>query len=396
MKLGLFATTSLIAVAFNMPAMAQMSVAERLERMEKRIQHLEKRVSDQDKVIKEKDWQLKKMGMQAKEVVKQSEEDESAWFKRIELSGTLELEASHSDPFAGQPTSDLVVATAEMGLAAQVHDWVAGEITLLHEEDDTNLEVDVATVTIAQPDSWWFLTGGQFYLPFGTYETNMVSDPLTLEIGETRETAAQFGVEANGFSGSVFAFNGTNKEGTDNRIDNFGVAVGYAYESDAMTLAVTAAYINDIGDFDGLQDTISGALGSNNVVDHVGGYAVGGVATFGPFTWTAEYVTATDEFAANEVAFRSVGAKPEAWQVEAAYTFTVLKKETTFALSYQGTGEALAAGQPDERYMVGLSMALSDYVGIGLEWAHDEDYSVADGGTGNSADTVTAQFALGF
>ena len=52
MKLGLFATTSLIAVAFNMPAMAQMSVAERLERMEKRIQHLKKRVSDQDKVIK--------------------------------------------------------------------------------------------------------------------------------------------------------------------------------------------------------------------------------------------------------------------------------------------------------------------------------------------------------
>ena len=59
MKLGLFAPTALIAVAFNMPAMAQMPVAERLGRMKKRIQHLEKRVSDQDKVIKEKDQQLK-------------------------------------------------------------------------------------------------------------------------------------------------------------------------------------------------------------------------------------------------------------------------------------------------------------------------------------------------
>ncbi|MDD9905536.1 MAG: hypothetical protein OXT06_18365 [Rhodospirillaceae bacterium] len=55
MKLGLFATTALVAVAFNMPAMAQMSIAERLERMEKRV-------SDQDKVIKEKDQQLKKNG----------------------------------------------------------------------------------------------------------------------------------------------------------------------------------------------------------------------------------------------------------------------------------------------------------------------------------------------
>jgi len=168
------------------------------------------------------------------------------------------------------------------------------------------------------------------------------------------------------------------------------------HESDALTFAVNAAYINDIGDSDNLETTIAGTLGSNNVVDHVGGWAVGSVASFGPFTLIAEYVAATDEFAANEVAFRGAGAKPEAWQVEAAYTFTVLEKETTFALFYQGTDEALAVGQPEERYMVGLSMALTEYVGIALEWAHDEDYGTADGGTGESADTLTAQLAIGF
>lgn len=389
MNRTIFATAGLAAIAFYTPATAQMSVADRLERMEKRIQYLEKRVVDQDKVIQDKTRELQSISQK-------SEETESAWFKRIELSGTVELEANYSDPFAGQTTSDLTVATAELGLAVQVHDWVATEITLLHEEDDTNLEVDVATVTIAQPDSPFFLTGGQFYLPFGTYETNMVSDPLTLEIAETRETAVQVGFEANGFSGSVFGFNGTNKEGGDNRIDNFGLALGYAHESDAMTFAVNAAYINDIGDSDNLETTISGALGSNNVVDHVGGLAIGGMAQFGPFALIAEYVTATDEFAANEVAFRGAGAKPEAWQVEAAYSFTVFEKETVFALSYQGTDEAIAVGQPEERYMVGLSMTLTEYVGVGLEWAHDEDYSIADGGTGNAADTLTAQLAISF
>ena len=219
MKVKIFVAASLAAAVFHAPAMAQMSIADRLERMEKRIEHLEKRVIDQDKVIKEKDQQLKQMS-------KQSEADESAWFKRMEFSGTVELEASHSDPFAGQSTSDLVVATAELGLAVQVHDWVSTEITLLHEEDDTNLEVNVATVTIAQLDGPFFMTGRQFYLPFGVYETNMISDPLTLEVAETRETALQVGAETNGFSGSVFGFNGTNKEGTDNRIDNYGLAVG--------------------------------------------------------------------------------------------------------------------------------------------------------------------------
>ena len=47
----------------------------------------------------------------------------------------------------------------------------------MYEEDDTDLEVDVATITIADPDGPWFVTGGQQYLPFGAFETNMVSGP---------------------------------------------------------------------------------------------------------------------------------------------------------------------------------------------------------------------------
>ena len=191
------------------------------------------------------------------------------------------------------------------------------------------MKVDVATLSIAQPVGPWFVTGDQFYLSFGVYETNLVSDLLTLEITETRETALQAGFEASGFSGSVFGFNSTNKDGTDNRINNFGLALGYAHESDALTLAVNGAYINDNGDSDNLESTIAGNLGSNNVIDHVGGKAIGCVASFGPFSLIAEYVTATGVFAANEVAFRRVGAKPHAWQIEAAYTFTVLEKETT-------------------------------------------------------------------
>ena len=46
------------------------------------------------------------------------------------------------------------------------------------------------------------------------------------------------------------------------------------HESDALTFAVNAAYINDIGDSDNLETTIAGTLGSNNVVDHVGSLPV--------------------------------------------------------------------------------------------------------------------------
>lgn len=375
------------------PAFAQMSVQERLENMEKRMQYLEKRVVDQDAVIKEKNKQLNEL---AKETEQAAKEDGSAWFRRIEVSGAVEIEASHTDPFAGNTTNDLVVATAEIGVAAQVHDWVGAEITLLHEEDDTDLEVDVATLTVAPPDGPWYVRGGQYYVPFGTFETNLVSDPLTLEIAETRETAVELGFEKHGFAGSLYGFNGTNKDGGDDRIDNFGAAIGYTHEGEKVTFSVNAGYINDIGDSDNLSDTIADTLGNNNVANHVGGWTTSGLVAFGPFTFIGEYVTATDNFAVNEVAFAGSGAKPEAWQLEAAYGFEVMGKETTVAVAYQGTDEALALGLPETRYLVGATMIITEYVGIGIEWAHDEDYGIAEGGTGNSANTITAQFAVGF
>lgn len=392
MNLRILVATGVVATIWHTPVSAQMSVNDRLANMEKRMQYLEKRVVDQDKVIQEKDRQLQTLSQKPG----MTEEEKSAWFQKVKLSGAVELEASHTDPFVGNATSDFVVATAEIGVEAQVHDWVEAQITLLHEEDDTNLEVDVARFKIAPPEAPWFLQGGQFYVPFGTYDSNMISSPLTLEIAETRETAAQVGFETNGFSGSAYTFNGTNKDGGDDRIDNFGLAVGYAKEAGDVTFSVNAGYINDIGDSDNLETTISANLGSNNVVDHVPAWAVSGVVQFGPISLMGEYLTAIDEFAANEVAFAGNGAKPSAWNIEAGYTFSVMDKETVFALAYQGTDEALAIGQPEQRYMVGLSMALTEYVGVGVEWAHDEDYSVAEGGTGNAADTVTAQLAIGF
>ena len=33
------------------------------------------------------------------------------------------------------------------------------------------------------------ITGGLLYLPFGVFETNMISDPLTLDLGEKRDPA---------------------------------------------------------------------------------------------------------------------------------------------------------------------------------------------------------------
>ena len=46
--------------------------------------------------------------------------------------------------------------------------------------------------------------------------------------------------------------------------------------------------------------------------------------------------------------------------------------------------------------LVGLSVEMGEGVGLSAEWKRDEDYGEAEGGTGQSDDTVTVQLAAEF
>ncbi len=362
------------------------AIEDELAAIKARLAQLEKQVQDQNRVIQEKDRQIAALVTNPSTPAP----DGGGWADRVALSGLVEVEAGYSDPYAGDSGSDVVVATVELGLAAQVNDWVAANVTLLYEEDETDLEVDVATVGIAPPDGHWFVVAGQDYLPFGTYETHLVSDPLTLEIGETRETNVLAGVSAGGFTGAVYVFNGESDK-DDETIDRFGAVAGYGQAGEDGGFAVDVGYINHIGDADALQDAIGG-----NVDDYVGGISVDGTSTAGPFTLIGEYTAATDSFQAAELAFDGAGAEPRAWNLEAAYGFALAGRDATFAIAWQGTEEALALELPETRLAAALSVAVMDGTTVSLEWAHDDDYAVADGGTGEEADTLTAQLAVEF
>ncbi len=46
--------------------------------------------------------------------------------------------------------------------------------------------------------------------------------------------------------------------------------------------------------------------------------------------------------------------------------------------------------------MAAFSGGIFDNPSLSFEWAHDEDYSTSDGGTGDDSDTFTAQLAAEF
>ena len=370
-------------------------IKNRLNQLERIVNQQNETINQQNEVIEQKSKEIEELAQNANS----GSGEGDGWFNKIEISGVAEVEAGYNDPDEGDSSSDIVLATAEIGIAAEVNEWVSAETVLLFEEDDTDLEVDVAVVTIANPNKPWFISSGLMYEPFGTFETNLISDPLTLEIAETRETSVLAGIESNGFRGGVYVFNGDLSEDGDDDIDNFGAFVGYAQENDVSSFAVNLGYINDIGDSDTLQDTIQENIDAAAVEysDQVGGFSVDGIFTYGPFNVIAEYIMATDDFEANELTYRTGGAEPEAFNIEVGYSFNVGGIPMTAALAYQGTDEAVVLELPEERIIGGLSAEIFDSTALSFEWAHDDDYSDSDGGTGEfGGDTITTQLAVEF
>jgi hypothetical protein len=96
------------------------------------------------------------------------------------------------------------------------------------------------------------------------------------------------------------------------------------------------------------------------------------------------------------MAFAGSGAEPEAWSLEAGLTFDLLDRETIFSLAWQGTDEARDLELPENRFGAAFRMFFLQNTSLALEYLHDEDYDISDGGTGNDADSATMQVAVEF
>lgn len=332
----------------------------------------------------------------------------SGWANKLSWSGVVEVEVGTTDNADGNYTDDsaayaddssgVTLATVELALDAAIHDLVNAQVVLLYEDNgETPLNVDSATITLGNTERYpLYLTAGLMAVPFGNFSSNVLSDPLTLELGETAETAIQLGFERNGLYGSVYAFNGSaNKTNTNSSLDQWGANLGYAMENDRMSLDIGVGFINTLEDSDGISDHL-GEDTTGAMADHVAGMAVHGVLGFGGIALIGEYVGATENFAASELPWDGNGAQPAAWNVELGYTFDLSGRETTVAAAWQSTTEFAASDLPEDRYLAAVSMSLFENTALSFEWMHDKDYDTNNGGSGNDADTATAQLAVEF
>lgn len=326
------------------------------------------------------------------------------WSDRISISGLVETEASYTDTDFSDPAvasvdeSDIVLATAELGVAAEVHKHVQGHIVFLFEEGENNdnIAVDQGYVAIDGKDVLpLYLNTGKFYLPFGYYNSHMITDPLTLEIGEINESAVQIGFANNWFDASVAVFNGdVDERGDDNHISSYvaslqlGVPEGTIRD---ISLMSGISYISNIADTDGLEAKVT--TGDGDITDHVAGIGAFISVSFKEMLFLEiEYIGAIDSFQAGETSLDDGSTiEPSAWNVELAY-MPVEKLEV--AVRYEKT-EDIFGGVADDslvesRYGITVAYGIFDSTTIALEYL-DGEYQ-----NGDEVSVITAQLAVEF
>jgi len=259
------------------------------------------------------------------------------WFERIAVNGVLEVEAfcREDDPETGSNTdeSDIALATVEVGLSAEIASWVSAEAIFVWQEDDTEpVDLDQAVIRFENLERCpLYLEVGKMYLPFGPCDSkhlhcscdvptsNFITDPIVLELGETRETAVRVGVVLGPVDFGIGVFNGDVKKtgNEDNDLEQFVAHLTFSQEYDGLAVTCGAAYINSIADSDGLTEQVENSA-TGTLDDFVAGLDVWAVVEAGPVSVLAEYVGALETFEANEL--ESAGARrarPRALNVEA-------------------------------------------------------------------------------
>ena len=303
----------------------------------------------------------------------QTQDDRPDW---LELGGLVEIEAAYAEADGADSESTLNVSTVELGLLARINPMISAEATLLYEDDgEQELSLDVAAITLLPSDNWSVI-GGQFYLPFGVYESAMISDPLTLQLGEIRETAIMVSREAGEFTTSAYLFAGDVSEGGGDELDNYGLSVAYTIAGDGLDFTGSAGYINDIQDSDTIQDAIAGPA------RRAGGTYLTAAIGSGPVRLIAEYVGATGRI--------QTGERPRAVNLELDYQLQILSRDATFALGMQTSHDAAGLGLAQSAVLTALSVGIREGTLLAFEYARAESYNGDDSGT------LTAQLAFEF
>lgn len=219
------------------------------------------------------------------------------------------------------------------------------------------------------------------------------------------------------YSGAIYFFNGDTLDGGEDHIEHIGGTLGYRtngvlpYNCMPWSLDVDVDVNSSVFDSDFLQFEYRAFL---DQIGYIPGMAAHVKSNLGPTALVVEWNSALREAEFTDDVGTDFAIRPRAWQVSWAYQFgwnrsveVIGAQGTYFVIGYSETqdmagvtrsiGDPLAptllrvGNAPERRLSVGMGEWVLDGLRVAIEYSHAVDYSVAEGGTGNSANGVFMQ-----
>lgn len=291
--------------------------------------------------------------------------------------------------------------------AMVINPWVEGFFSLSTgtnayvAEPDGGPQIDSAFVNIGNLDKTpFYFTAGQVYVPFGRYRTNMVTSPMVLKMGQTREPAIVMGYSSgtnNGMLGTLFTYS-TNT--TLGQTSAGGGSLLYQFGNNTINGNIGSSITSNIADSSDFQDTGSangqfagfGMSDATEAIHQMPGYDFNGMLNMGDYRLSAEFLSAVRPFPTSALSYNGNGAQPMSGNVELARSFDCYHKPATFALGYGWTEQALALAMSQQRYSAIVSISWWRNTIESLEFRHDINYGAMDyaTGIGSTVNTVGA------
>lgn len=328
-------------------------------------------------------------------------------------------------------TARMAIYSAIFDISTIINPWVesffsfmsgASSYSSLANADDLSMPsnlsitVDNAFINIGNLNKTpFYLVAGQAYLPFGQYNTNMVTWSMLSAMAQTRQPTVIAGYSQgvqNGFSGALFAYNSEVTQGNNGA---GGGNLTYQWGNDAISGNLSGSVISNIGDSGGMQNTGAsdgtfpgfGENANTEAFNPVPGYDFNGTLNIGSYSFLAEYASAAVPFSSSALSYNGEGAKPSSGNIEAAQTFKWLHKPATVAIGYGWTSQALALDLAQQRFSAVLNVSWWRDTVESLEFRHDINYSSSDYASGlgaeisntganTSTNTLTGSIALYF
>lgn len=318
------------------------------------------------------------------------------------LSGVVEAQVDYAN-IGGQPsTSNIDMTNVSLdAFFIGPSDWTLGFIEFSYDNGmfpfsrtnyfyrvaNSRVFVNKAFITIGDFDySPFYGSVGQYYVPFGTYSSSMVSDTLPKLIARTKARAITLGFQQQGnnaFYGSLYFFRGDAHAESTSRINNGGINLGYQFGCNNFHGNIGGGIIANIADSGGMQ-LGNGFVFAEQLSHRVPAYDLRFLLNIGSHVdLIGEYISGTTHFSQNDMAYNNHGAKPSAFDFEAAFSFYILNdRPSSIGIGYGKSNQALSLGIPLTRKSIVFNTSIWRNTLQSIEVRRDRNYAASDTGNG--------------